>query len=187
MKVGKKECYDVNTIDKKTKFIVEEEFMTARTKVRIHAYFKRIKNSIYDLVLTVYNREKLKEKKKRKLVAFVSDGFQNYKTAAMKYFHRVCSIQSGVPIACRKYGLKHNNNAIERYNENINERYKIIRHWKNFESAKDTLKLRHIIYNFVRPHMELNGRTPAEAAGIEIGGQGNKLLRLIEIAYMPKI
>ena len=91
-----------------------------------------------------------------------------------------------MPIACKKYGLKHNNNHIERYNQDINDRYKPMRHWNTFESAKSTLKLRHIIHNFVNPHMELKGKTPADAAEIKINLGRNKLLRLIEIAHMPK-
>ena len=187
MKVGKKDCYDINTIDSKTKFDLEEEFMKSRTSQKINDYFKRIKENIYEQALDRYKKERHKSKKKRKLVILVSDGFENYKTGATKYLYRVCKIVAGVPIACKKYGLKHNNNPIERYNQDIDDRYKTVRHWKSFESAKHTLKMRQIIHNFVNPHMGLNGKTPAEAAGIEIDLGRNKLLKLIEIAYMPKI
>jgi len=186
MKVGKIDHYDINTIDSKTKFILEEEFMKSRTKKKIHQHFKRIKDRIYDQLLVRYNKDKHKPVKKRKLFSFIQDGFENYKSAAKKYFNRVCKIEAGVPIACKKYGLEHNNNPIERYNQDINDRYKTIRHWNNFESAKDTLKMRHIIHNFVNPHQELNGKTPAEAAEIKIDLGRNKLLKLIEIAHMPK-
>lgn len=186
MKVGKEDYYDINTIDSKTKFIVEEEFMHSRTLKIIADYFKRIKTSIYDQVLERYNKEKHKPKKKRKLITFVSDGFENYRNGATKHFFRVCKIVFGVPIACKRYGLKHNNNHIERYNQDIDDRYKTTRHWNSFESTKATLKMRHIIHNFVNPHMELKGKTPAEAAGIKIDLGKNKLLRLIEIAHMPK-
>jgi hypothetical protein len=36
-----------------------------------------------------------------------------------------------------------------------------------------------IYYNFIRPHSALDGKTPAEAAGIGIGGE-NKWKRLIQ-------
>lgn len=186
MKVWKKDHYDINTIDGKTKFIVEEEFMRSRSLKKISDYFRRIKSGIYEQILERYNIEKHKPTKKRKLITFVSDGFENYRNGAKKYFNRVCKIVFGVPIACRKYGLKHNNNHIERYNQDIGDRYKTTRHWHSFESAKATLKLRQIIHNFVNPHMELNGKTPAEAADIKIDLGSNKLLNLIEIAYMPK-
>ena len=149
MKVGKEDYYDVNTIDSKTKFIVEEEFMRSRTLKIINDYFKRIKNNIYDQILERYNKEKHKPVKKRKLITFVSDGFENYRNGATKYFFRVCKIVFGVPIACKKYGLQHNNNHIERYNQDIDDRYKTTRHWNNFESAKATLKMRQIIHNIL--------------------------------------
>ena len=38
-----------------------------------------------------------------------------------------------------------------------------------------------IFHNYVRPHMGLNGQTPAEASGIKIEGE-NKRLTLIENA-----
>lgn len=186
MKVGKKDYYDINTIDKKTKFVVEEEFMKSRTKKNINPYFKRIKDNIYNQLLERYNKEKHKPMKKRKLFSFIHDGFENYKNGATKYFFGVCKIVSGVPIACRKYGLKHNNNAIEKYNQDIEQRYKITRHWGSFKSAKATLKLRQIIHNFINPHMELRGKTPAEAAEIKYQFGKNKLLDLVKLAAKLK-
>ncbi len=141
MKVGKKGYHDINTIDSKTKFVIEEEFMKSRTKKRIHQYFKRIKDNIYDQLLEKYKNEKHKPTKKRRLFSFVQDGFENYKSGSKKYFSRVCKIIAGVPIACKKYGLKHNNNHIERYNQDIKDRYKTTRHWGSFQSAKKILKM----------------------------------------------
>lgn len=186
MKVGKCCVHDINTIDRKTKFVVEEEFMKSRTKKRIHQYFKRIKDNIYDQLLEKYRKEKHKPTKKRKLVSFIQDGFENYKSGSTKYFFRVCKIISGVPIACKKYGLKHNNNAIERYNQDIKDRYKTMRHWGSFQSAKKILKMRQIIHNFVNPHQELKGKTPAEAAEIKYELGKNKLLNLIKLTAKLK-
>jgi hypothetical protein len=42
-----------------------------------------------------------------------------------------------------------------------------------------------IYHNYVRPHMALDGRTPAEAAGIEVQG-ANKWVTLIQNAQMQK-
>ncbi len=160
--------------------------MRSRTLKIINDYFKRIKTIIYEQALKKYNKEKHKPAPKRKLITLISDGFENYLNGATKHFFRVCKIVSGVPIACKKYGLKHNNNPIERYNQDIDDRYKIVRHWNSFENAKSTLKMRQIIHNFVNPHMELKGKTPSNAAGIHLRLGRNKLLKLIEFAYMPK-
>ncbi len=38
-------------------------------------------------------------------------------------------------------------------------------------------------YNFVHPHMGLNGRTPAEAAGMNLNLEKNKLMTLIKLFH----
>ena len=86
-----------------------------------------------------------------------------------------------MPIACKKYNFEFNNNSIERYNGKTKDRIKSIRIWfKNFEYAKCFTDLRRIIYNYVNPHQELNGKTPAEKAIIKIPLGRNKLLGLIQ-------
>ena len=42
-----------------------------------------------------------------------------------------------------------------------------------------------IFHNYVRPHEALNGKTPAEVAGIEVQGE-NKWLTLIQNASKKK-
>ena len=70
-----------------------------------------------------------------------------------------------MPIACGRYGLKHNNNPIELHNEDIKQRYKTTGHFKSATSADAFLKLRRV-YNFVRGHRKSQRRTPAEMAGL---------------------
>ncbi len=43
------------------------------------------------------------------------------------------------------------------------------------------LKGAQIYHNFIKPHMGLNGKTPAEAAGIKVEGE-NKWLTIIQNA-----
>ncbi len=131
--------------------------------------------------MEVYQKEKLKPKEERKLITFVCDKFWNYKAAWSKLFFGVTKITAGVPIACRKFGLEHNNNAIERYNGDIKDRIKIMRGgFKDFKKAEAFLNLRRIIHNFVNPHLSLRERTPAEAAEIDLELGRNKLLNLIK-------
>jgi len=86
----------------------------------------------------------------------------------------------GVPIACKKYNLEHNNNPIERYNGKIKDRIKNIRSgFKSFDDAKCFMDLRRTIHNFVNPNQQLNGKTPAEIAGINLKLKRNKLLGLV--------
>ncbi len=149
-------------------------------------FMREIKDNCYDQISEIYRKERYKPAKRRKLVRFVCDGFENYRNAFNRLFYRVATLSFGVPIGCRKYGLEHNNNAIERYNEGINQRYKIMRHFKSFESASAFLEMRRIMYNFVNPHMELGGITPAQAAGFDVDLGENRLLSLIKWCYMTK-
>lgn len=74
-------------------------------------------------------------------------------------------------------------NCAERDNERIKQRYKTTRGFKNSESAEDFLKLMDNCYNFVHPHMGLDGRTPAEEASIVLKLGRNKLLNLIKFSH----
>ncbi len=103
----------------------------------------------------------------------------------MKLFGRVCKLHFGISIAYKKHGVKHNNNAIERYNGKTKDRIKSIRSsFKSFNGAQNFMNLRHVIYNFVNPHQELGDKTPAEMAEINLKLGRNKLLGLIR--YLAK-
>ncbi|MEK6875035.1 MAG: hypothetical protein AABX52_04780, partial [Nanoarchaeota archaeon] len=80
----------------------------------------------------------------------------------------------------KKYGLEHNNNQIERYNGDLKDRLKTMRGgFGSIEGVEEFLNLKHIIHNFVNPSQKLNGRTPAEAANIQLELGRQKLLTLI--------
>ena len=180
MKVKGNDCYDLNCIDHVTKYVTAHLFVEKRTLVKCKEFLKQIKVTCYDQILERYQKEKVKPAKKRKLITFVCDGFENYKTAFNKLFYRVAKLVSGVPIACRKYGLKHNNNAVERYNGKLKDRIKVMRGgFGSFEGAEAFMNLKHVIHNFVNPHQQLKGKTPAEAAEIKLPLRQNKLLDLI--------
>ena len=60
------------------------------------------------------------------------------------------------------------NNKMERMNGEIRDREKVMRGLKRTDTP--ILKGLQIYHNFVRPHEGLDGRTPAEAAGITVEG-----------------
>jgi len=72
-----------------------------------------------------------------------------------------------------------NNNRMERMNGEVRDREKTMRGIKTADSA--ALKGYQIFHNYVRPHMGLDGKTPAEAAGITVEGE-NKWLTIIQNA-----
>lgn len=116
---GKDDCYDLNCIDNVTKYIGAHLFVEKRTLERCVTFLNQIKITCYEQILERYNQERFKKPKDKKLITFVCDMFSNYKSAWSKLFSYVTKLTFGVPIACRKYGLEHNNNSIERENGNI--------------------------------------------------------------------
>ena len=171
----------MNAIDSKTKFLLAHLFVEKRTKQKCCEFLKQIKDSCHNQIKEVYENEKNKKQKDRKLIEFTCDKFINYKSAFNKLFYRTCRLNFGVPIACKKYNLEHNNNPIERYNGKTKDRIKNIRSgFKNFDDAGCFMDLRRIAHNFVNPHQELKGKTPAEMAEIFLPIGRNKLLDLIK-------
>ena len=151
-------------------------------------FLSQIKKTCYKQILDVFLKEKHKKAKDRKLIIFVCDGFENYKSAFNKLFYRVAKLVSGVPIACRKYGVEHNNNAVERYNGKLKDRLKVMRGgFHSFRKASAFMELKRITNNFVNPHQQLKGKTPAAAAEIKLPLGKNKLLGLINYVARSRI
>ena len=170
----------MNAIDNVTKFILAHLFVDKRTKEKCTQFLKQIKDNCYEQILERYFSEKHKQTKDRLLFEFICDGFENYKSTFNKLFRRTAKLVFGVPIANKKHGLLHNNNPAERYNGKLDDRLKIIHGgFGSFEGAEDFMNLQRIMNNFVNPHQELKGKTPAEMAKIDLKLGRNKLLNLI--------
>lgn len=181
LKVKKKDCYDLNCIDSNTKYITAHLTVDKRTKEKCIAFLSQIKKTCYEQILAVYQKEKNKKVKDRELIEFICDGFHNYRKAFNKLFYHVAKLAFGVPIACKKFGLEHNNNPIERHNGKLKGRVKIMRGgFRSFLGAEAFMNLTHIVHNFVDSHSGLGGKTPAEAAEIKLPLRGNRLLSLIQ-------
>jgi transposase-like protein len=78
------------------------------------------------------------------------------------------------------------NHRVERLHNSIREREKVMRHLKRASSAEKMFKGYRAYYNFVRPHMALDGHTPAQAVAVPIELGTNKWLDLIRQAARNK-
>jgi len=73
----------------------------------------------------------------------------------------------------------HNNNKMERLNGEIRDREKVMRGLKKVETP--IIPGYQIYHNYLRSHEALDGKTPADACGIEVQGE-NKWITLIQNA-----
>ena len=76
-----------------------------------------------------------------------------------------------------------NNNKMERFNGEFRDREKVMRGIKKEDSM--IFDGYQIYHNYVRPHMSLDGKTPAEKCGIDVKGN-NKWITLIQNATNTK-
>lgn len=168
LKVEGNQVYYWGMKDRKTKFKISAKLTEKREYKGAKTLFCKLKYSCIGIP------EKI-----------VTDKLAHYKKAYQSNFYRQrgrCKLVHGVPIACKKYGLEHNNNCAERDNERIKQRYKTMRGFKSLDSAENILALIDVCYNFVDPHMGLNGNTPAEEADLNLDLGRNRLRSLIEKA-----
>ncbi len=116
---------------------------------------------------------------------FVTDGLSAYNDAFKKEFAPKNFLHKPSKHT-REVHFKNqvaNNNIQERLNGEFRDREKVFRGLKKVDSpAIAGIKMYH---NYIRPHMSLDGDTPAKRAGIEIKGD-NKWLTIIQNASLYK-
>ncbi len=109
----------------------------------------------------------------------VSDGAANFHEAYNKEF-RTSRLETRTEhIRHVRLQGDYNNNKMERMNGELRDRERCMRTLEKADTP--ILKGMQIFHNYVRPHMALEGKTPAEAAGIKVEGE-NKWLTLIQNA-----
>lgn len=78
-------------------------------------------------------------------------------------------------------------NYIERWHSTLKERTKVMRTPKDPNTALQFIDGFLAYYNFIRPHESLNGKTPAEAAGIDYDAKSWKsIIRLGEPSQVKR-
>jgi len=78
------------------------------------------------------------------------------------------------------------NARIERLNGTVRDREIVMRGLDKQKTAQDLVDAMRIHYNFIRPHMALENRTPAETAGIKLELGQNKVESLMRLAAVNK-
>jgi len=120
----------------------------------------------------------------KKPMTIITDGLPSYHDAYKKEFW---TLKNPRTEHVRHIKLKGdmNNNKNERFNGEVRDREKVMRGLKKEDSP--ILRGYQVFHNYVREHEGLDGKTPAEACGINVQGN-NKWLTLIQNAsHQPKV
>lgn len=177
--------------DRKTKFRINAFSSEKRTyKDGPKRAYSNIKCRFYDQFLAA--------KKKGKKFNFTTDKLAHYRKGFNKYFLHVATLTFGVPIRCKKHGLKRNNNCIERDHQYSRKLEKNARGHKDLDGISALYDIGDVYYNYIDKQrlrkksritkkwvtVEKRWRTPAERARIKIDlGDKHQLLRLIKKQY----
>jgi len=109
----------------------------------------------------------------------ITDGAFNFSSAFESAFYRENKALAIQHVRHVRISGDLNNNKMERFNGEVRDREKIVRGVKRTDSP--LLTGYQILHNYVRPHMALDGQTPAEKAGITVKGR-DKWITLIQNA-----
>jgi len=146
-----------NALDNGSRYLVASHLTRGRAHKDAHAFF-----------------EVAKKQAKRDPRVIISDGLDSYRG---EYGSNEVAHIANVGIRSHV-----GNHRVERLHNTMREREKVMRHLKRADSAEKILKGFRVYYNFVRPHMTLDGHTPAQEAAIPIQLGTNRWLDLIRQA-----
>jgi len=151
-----------NLMDADTRFWVSSLITKGRTTEDARAVFQDAKAKLPFLPKTVAH-----------------DGLESYTDAFRKEFYRQRGRRT-VELRSVSIREKGKNNRVERLHNTLKDRTKTQRALDNDHSAQVMVDGIRLAYNFTRPHMALNGQTPAEATGLDLNLKGNRWKQLIQ-------
>jgi transposase-like protein len=156
-----------NCMDADTRFLLANQVTTRRGIKDVRTLFKKAKEVADKYPKTV-----------------ITDGLPTYPRGFKKEF---VPRKTGAKLIAG-VGLKNKtpNNRVERLNQSVRQREKVMRGMQNVNTSDALMDAYRTHYNFVRPHMALDGKTPSEVAGINLNLGDNKWKGLIEKAIKNK-
>jgi len=155
-------------MDDQTRFWIAQEVADTKYSADIRPLFKQAKQVAHKNPRTL-----------------ITDGAPNFHEAFQdEYWTQKLANRPEHIRDIRFDGTVHNN-KMERMNGEIRDRERVMRTLERGDSP--ILSGIQIFHNYIRPHMALKGRTPAEVAGIKVEGD-NKWITLIQNASrQPKV
>lgn len=107
-----------------------------------------------------------KEQSGMKPKVLITDGLQSYNEANKRILSR--KTNKTIHFRTRSRRKHFLNQNIERLNGTIRERLKVMRGTHSPETAQAIIDGERFYYNFIKPHMNLNGMTPSQIANLPI-------------------
>ena len=111
---------------------------------------------------------------KTRPIAIVTDGLGAYQHPIPKEFYTLKGPRTQ-HVRIPNIRDRSNNNMVERLHGTIRQRNKVMRGLDDMETAQTMMDGLRIHYNFIRPHMSLDGKTPAQKAKIDVDSKQNWL------------
>ncbi len=111
----------------------------------------------------------------------ITDGLPSYHDAFNKEFYS--NKKDSIHINAIKLSGDMNNNTMERANGEFRDKEKVTRGLKKNDSPM--ISGYEVYHNYIKPHMGLENKTPAEKAGIQIEGD-NKWITIIQNATVSR-
>jgi transposase-like protein len=146
-----------NVLDSETRFLIASKLTQFRSRDDARATIKE-----------------LKDKTNTEPKEIITDKLHAYREAVKQSFPNTQhTIYKGFMDSTE-------NNKIERFHNTFRERDKVMRGLKSVDTAQVFMDAFRNYYNFIRPHMGLNGLTPAQMAGIELDLKDNRWLCLLK-------
>jgi transposase-like protein len=116
------------------------------------------------------------DRTKKAPTAIVTDGLVSYANA----YDETLRYKGAKHIRKPRFIDLANNNRIERLHSTMRERTKVMRGFDTDPTANERMQGYRTYYNFLRPHMALNGQTPAQAANLDLNLGENRWKSMIE-------
>jgi transposase-like protein len=145
IKINGKNYWLFDCIDSKTRFLLASHLSPYRGIREVHTLM-----------------EKAEERADKAPKVVVTDKLAAYLDGIELTFGADTKHQQGSP-----FSVESNTNLIERFQGTLKDRTKVIRGLKKPETARTFIEGWLINYNYFRPHISLDSKTPAEKAGIK--------------------
>lgn len=156
--------WNFNILDRESRFLITNNITEGRELLETKQVFRKAYKQYGQLPEEVY-----------------TDGLRAYPYAIKHGLARTVRHIRNVGLLDRK-----NNNRIERFHGTWRERDKIMRGMEDNEHTEELLDNFRTYYNFIRSHMGLEGKTPAEKVGLNLNLGRNKMLDLLERSVTPE-